>query len=108
MLFCEDHWMRNALRIAAILTVGGSGALKVGADFLKYYFPDSQVWVSDLTWENYVAIFSGVGFQVNRYPYFNNEEHGGNISAMLACFQQFPPRSIVLLHSCCHNPTPLT
>lgn len=105
LLFGEDHPMRNALRIATIQTVGGSGALKVGADFLKCYFPDSQVWVSDPTWENHVAIFSGAGFQVNRYPYFDSEKLGVNFSAMLACFQQLPPRSIVLLHPCCHNPT---
>ncbi|BAE75406.1 Aromatic-amino-acid aminotransferase [Sodalis glossinidius str. 'morsitans'] len=105
LLFGEDHPMRNALRIATIQTVGGSGALKVGADFLKCYFPDSQVWVSDPTWENHVAIFSGAGFQVNRYPYFDDEKLGVNFSAMLACFQQLPPRSIVLLHQCCHNPT---
>lgn len=105
LLFGEDHPMRNAQRIATIQTVGGSGALKVGADFLKCYFPDSQVWVSSPTWENHVAIFTGAGFQVNRYPYFDGEKLGVNFDAMLACFQQLTQRSIVLLHPCCHNPT---
>ncbi|MCR3756060.1 MAG: tyrosine aminotransferase [Sodalis sp. Psp] len=105
LLFGEDHPMRNALRIVTIQTVGGSGALKVGADFLKCYFPNSQVWVSDPTWENHIAIFSGAGFQVNRYPYFDREKMSVNFNAMLTCFEQLPLQSIVLLHPCCHNPT---
>ncbi|RTF49461.1 aspartate/tyrosine/aromatic aminotransferase, partial [Serratia marcescens] len=86
-------------------TVGGSGALKVGADFLKSYFPDSQVWVSDPTWENHVAIFSGAGFKVNTYPYFDSESLGVKFDAMLAALKQLPKHSIALLHPCCHNPT---
>lgn len=105
LLFGEDHPMRNALRIVTIQTVGGSGALKVGADFLKCYFPHSQVWVSDPTWENHVAIFAGAGFRVNRYPYFDNRKLSVDFSAMLACFEKLPSQSIVLLHPCCHNPT---
>ncbi|SNC58477.1 amino acid aminotransferase [Sodalis endosymbiont of Henestaris halophilus] len=105
LLFGEDHPMLHALRIVTIQTLGGSGALKVGADFLKCYFPDSQVWVSDPTWENHVAIFSGAGFIVNRYPYLNDNKLGVNFDAMLACLQKLPRSSIVLLHPCCHNPT---
>ncbi|WP_226811310.1 aromatic amino acid transaminase [Candidatus Steffania adelgidicola] len=105
LLFGDDHPMRNTLRIATIQTLGGSGALKIGADFLKHYFPDSTVWVSDPTWENHLGIFSGAGFQVNRYPYFDSKKLGVNFSAMLDCFKQLPPYSIVLLHPCCHNPT---
>lgn len=84
---------------------GGSGALKVGADFLKRYFPDSAVWVSDPTRENHVAIFAGAGFEVHTYPWFDSATRGVNFPAMLAALQQLPPRSIVLLHPCCHNPT---
>lgn len=105
LLFGEEHPMRNALRIVTIQTVGGSGALKVGADFLKCYFPNSQVWVSNPTWENHVAIFAGAGFQVNHYPYFDSRKLSVDFSAMLACFKQLPSQSIVLLHPCCHNPT---
>ncbi len=105
LLFGDNHPMRNAHRIVTIQTLGGSGALKIGADFLKCYFPDSNVWVSDPTWENHVAIFSGAGFQVNRYPYFDIEKFGINFDAMLACFKLLPKKSIVLLHPCCHNPT---
>jgi aromatic-amino-acid transaminase len=92
-------------RIATIQTLGGSGGLKVGADFLKRYFPQSQVWVSDPTWENHVAIFDGAGFQVNRYPYFDQQHNGVRFQAMLDCLNQLAAHSIVLLHPCCHNPT---
>lgn len=77
----------------------------MGADFLKRYFPDSAVWVSDPTWENHVAIFAGAGFEVHTYPWFDSATRGVNFPAMLAALQQLPPRSIVLLHPCCHNPT---
>ena len=69
------------------------------------YFPDSAVWVSDPTWENHVAIFAGAGFEVHTYPWFDSATRGVNFPAMLAALQQLPPRSIVLLHPCCHNPT---
>ncbi|WP_413721847.1 aromatic amino acid transaminase [Sodalis sp. RH24] len=105
LLFGEHHPMRAALRIATIQTLGGSGGLRIGADFLRDYFPQSEVWVSDPTWENHVAIFSGAGFKVNRYPYFDGETLTVNVSAMLECLRQLPARSIVLLHPCCHNPT---
>ncbi|WP_410012611.1 aromatic amino acid transaminase [Sodalis sp. C49] len=105
LLFGEHHPMRAALRIATIQTLGGSGGLRIGADFLRDYFPQSEVWVSDPTWENHVAIFSGAGFKVNRYPYFDGETLTVNVSAMLECLRQLPAQSIVLLHPCCHNPT---
>ena len=105
LLFGDNHPALRAGRIATIQTLGGSGALKVGADFLKRYFPDSAVWVSDPTWENHVAIFAGAGFEVHTYPWFDSATRGVNFPAMLAALQQLPPRSIVLLHPCCHNPT---
>mgnify|MGYP001111142168 CR=1 FL=1 len=105
LLFGEHHPALRAGRIATIQTLGGSGALKVGADFLKRYFPDSAVWVSDPTWENHVAICAGAGFEVHTYPWFDRATRGVNFPAMLAALQQLPPRSIVLLHPCCHNPT---
>ncbi|MBW5827073.1 aspartate/tyrosine/aromatic aminotransferase [Yersinia kristensenii] len=105
LLFGAEHPMLAQKRVATIQTVGGSGALKVGADFLNHYFPDSQVWVSDPTWENHVAIFSGAGFEVNTYPYFDHDKLGVKFDQMLATLQQLPAKSIVLLHPCCHNPT---
>ncbi|MEE5082710.1 amino acid aminotransferase [Pseudomonas alliivorans] len=105
LLFGENNPAVLAGRVATIQTVGGSGALKVGADFLKYAFPDSQVWVSDPTWENHNALFGGAGFKVNTYPYFDAQTGGVKFDAMLDALQRLPARSIVLLHPCCHNPT---
>lgn len=105
LLFGADHPLVQAGRVATIQTVGGSGALKVGADFLKYAFPDSQVWVSDPTWENHLALFGGAGFKVNTYPYFDAQTGGVRFDAMLDTVQGLPAQSILLLHPCCHNPT---
>lgn len=105
LLFGADHAVLAQKRVATIQTLGGSGALKVGADFLKKYFPDSGVWVSDPTWENHVAIFEGAGFEVETYPWFDSETNGVRVEALLEKLNMLPERSIVLLHPCCHNPT---
>jgi len=105
LLFGADHAVLAQKRVATIQTLGGSGALKVGADFLKKYFPDSGVWVSDPTWENHVAIFEGAGFKVATYPWFDSETNGVRADALLEKLNTLPERSIVLLHPCCHNPT---
>jgi len=105
LLFGADHAVLAQKRVATIQTLGGSGALKVGADFLKKYFPDSGVWVSDPTWENHVAIFEGSGFKVSTYPWFDSATNGVRIDALLEKLNTLPERSIVLLHPCCHNPT---
>ncbi|PWB33964.1 aromatic amino acid aminotransferase [Pseudomonas sp. SDI] len=105
LLFGADHPAVSGARVATVQTVGGSGALKVGADFLKRYFPESQVWVSDPTWDNHRAIFEGAGFKVHSYPYFDQTSRGVNFDGMLAALQGLPANSIVLLHPCCHNPT---
>ncbi|WP_028694209.1 amino acid aminotransferase [Pseudomonas cremoricolorata] len=105
LLFGAEHPAVQAGRVATVQTVGGSGALKVGADFLKRYFPQSQVWVSDPTWDNHRAIFEGAGFTVNSYPYFDQASRGLDFPGMLAALQNLAPQSIVLLHPCCHNPT---
>ncbi|MGI4838304.1 MAG: aromatic amino acid transaminase [Janthinobacterium lividum] len=105
LLFGDQSPALREDRVATIQTVGGSGALKVGADFLRQYFPQSQVWVSDPTWENHHALFGGAGFTVNTYPYFDPSTGGVAFAAMLAALGQLPAHSIVLLHPCCHNPT---
>lgn len=92
-------------RIATIQSIGGSGALKVGADFLRRYFPDSALWVSDPTWDNHVALFRGAGFKTNTYPYYDAKTGGLRFDAMLATLAALPEKSVVLLHPCCHNPT---
>lgn len=96
---------RTAGRIATVQTLGGSGALRVGADFIKRYFPASEVWVSDPTWENHRFIFERAGFTVKTYPYYDEATGGLKFDAMLSAIDALPPQSIVLLHACCHNPT---
>lgn len=105
LLFGADHPVLQQQRVATIQTLGGSGALKVGADFLKRYFPESSVWVSDPTWENHVAIFAGAGFEVSTYPWYDEATNGVRFNDLLATLKTLPARSIVLLHPCCHNPT---
>lgn len=105
LLFGADHPVLQQQRVATIQTLGGSGALKVGADFLKRYFPESGVWVSDPTWENHVAIFAEAGFEVSTYPWYNEATNGVRFNDLLATLKTLPARSIVLLHPCCHNPT---
>lgn len=92
-------------RVVTIQTLGGSGALKIGADFLHRYFPGSDVWLSDPTWENHQAIFAGAGFKTHYYPYFDQQTKGVKFDEMLATFETLPEKSIILLHPCCHNPT---
>ena len=105
LLLGVDHRAIAEGRVATIQTVGSSGGLKVGADFLKAWLPGAEVWVSDPTWDNHRAMFEGSGFVVNTYPYFDAATGGLRFDAMLATLRACPPRSIVLLHACCHNPT---
>jgi aromatic-amino-acid transaminase len=105
LLLGADHAAIAAGRVATIQTVGSSGGLKVGADFLKTWLPGAQVWVSDPTWDNHRSMFEGSGFTVNSYPYFDPAGGGLRFDAMLSTLRGLPQRSIVLLHACCHNPT---
>jgi aromatic-amino-acid transaminase len=105
LLFGKEHEAVKSGRIATVQTLGGSGGLKVGGDFLKRYFPHSNVWVSDPTWDNHRAMFEGAGFTVNTYPYYDAKTGGLRFPEMLAAIQSLPEQSIVLLHACCHNPT---
>jgi aromatic-amino-acid transaminase len=85
--------------------LGGTGALKVGADFLRKFSPSSQIWISDPSWENHRALFEGAGFTVNSYPYYDPATHGLAFDKMIAALEQIPAGHIVVLHACCHNPT---
>ncbi|MCU4610456.1 amino acid aminotransferase [Acinetobacter ursingii] len=105
LLFGTNSPAVQSGRAVTIQTLGGSGALKVGADFLKNYFPNSEVWVSQPTWDNHIAIFNGAGFKTHFYPYFDAQTGGVNFEGMLYALKQLPEQSIVLLHPCCHNPT---
>lgn len=105
LLLGEAHPALTEGRVTTIQTVGSSGGLKVGADFLRTWLPDSAVWVSDPTWDNHRSMFEGSGFAVHSYPYYDSATGGLRFEDMLACLRGLPARSIVLLHACCHNPT---
>ncbi|MDH5826282.1 amino acid aminotransferase [Sphingobacterium faecium] len=92
-------------KIATIQTLGGSGALKIGADFLKKSYPNSKLYVSDPTWDNHIAIFTGAGLEVAYYPYFNKSTGTVDFKNMIDFLETLDEKSIVLLHPCCHNPT---
>lgn len=105
LLFGAESEALAAKRIATVQTLGGSGALKVGADFLHAYFKDAQVWISDPTWDNHRAILMGAGFAVHSYPYYSPDTKQVDFPRMHAALSEIPQGSIVLLHACCHNPT---
>ncbi|MFZ1246308.1 MAG: amino acid aminotransferase [Azonexus sp.] len=85
--------------------LGGTGALKIGADYLKRLNPDAKVYISDPSWENHRALFESSGFVVESYPYYDAATRGVNFDGMKACLNGLPAGSIILLHACCHNPT---
>jgi aromatic-amino-acid transaminase len=85
--------------------LGGTGALKIGADLLKRISPNAKVLISDPSWENHRALFEGAGFIVEQYPYFDPATQGVNFAGMKAAISAAPPETIVVLHACCHNPT---
>ncbi len=105
MIFGEDCLAYQEKRIVTTQALGGTGALKIGADFIRRFLPNSQVWISDPTWANHRALFEASGFTVNTYPYYDAETRGINFNAMLAEFKSMPEGSVVIMHACCHNPT---
>ncbi|MGS1116311.1 amino acid aminotransferase [Castellaniella sp. UC4442_H9] len=92
-------------RSVTVQALGGTGALKVGADFLKRILPDARVAISNPSWANHQALFSAAGFPIVQYDYYDAATHGLNFDAMLASLRALPAGSIVVLHACCHNPT---
>ena len=105
LLFGADSPLLAAGRVATFEALGGTGGLRVGADFLRRLFPDAQAWISDPSWENHRALFESAGFKVNAYPYYDAATHGLKFDAMLAALNTMPAHSVVVLHACCHNPT---
>ena len=92
-------------RIATVQALGGTGALKVAADFLRRLQPQAKVLISDPSWENHRALFTQAGFEVQTYPYYDNAAHTVRFDAMLAALNAAAPGTVVVLHACCHNPT---
>ena len=105
LLFGAGHEAVTSGRIATIQTIGSSGGLKVGADFIRAWLPSSAVWVSDPSWDNHRAMFEGAGLAVHTYPYYDSASGGLKFDAMLTAMRALPPKSVVLVHACCHNPT---
>jgi aromatic-amino-acid transaminase len=105
LVFGGESGSTSLEQIATVQTLGGSGALSVGADFLQTWFPDARVWVSDPTWDNHWGIFRGAGFSVGAYSYYSPATKGVDFGAMLAALTAMAAGDIVVLHACCHNPT---
>ncbi|MBL8328829.1 MAG: aspartate/tyrosine/aromatic aminotransferase [Rubrivivax sp.] len=105
LLFGRDSTALRGGRVATIQSVGSSGGLKVGGDFLARWFPGTEVWVSDPTWDNHRSMFEGCGLAVKTYPYYDPATGGLRFEAMCETLRSLAPRSVVLLHACCHNPT---
>lgn len=105
LLFGAESSLVRDGRAITVQAVGGTGALKIGADFLKRLLPDAVVAISDPSWENHRALFESAGFPVQNYRYYDAASNGLNREGFLADLQALPERSVVVLHACCHNPT---
>ncbi|MDO8251779.1 MAG: amino acid aminotransferase [Rhodoferax sp.] len=105
LVFGVDSEPVTSGRVATVQAIGGTGGLKVGADFLKHLNPNAKVLISDPSWENHRALFSNAGFTVENYPYYDAANRGVNFAGMLAALNAAAAGTIVVLHACCHNPT---
>ena len=105
LIFGADSQVIAESRAVTVQGIGGTGGLKIGADFLKRFLPDSEIWISNPSWENHQMLFESAGFKVNSYPYYDAETRGLDFNGMLETLKRLPARSIVVLHACCHNPT---
>ncbi len=105
LVFSADSAALKEDRIVTVQALGGTGGLKIGADFLRRIAPDAEVWISDPTWENHRGLFENAGFAVHTYPYYDAKTHGLDFEGMIAALRALPAGSIVVLHACCHNPT---
>jgi len=105
LLLDKDSPLISSGQTITVQSLGGTGALKIGADFLRKFFPDSDIWISDPSWANHRQLFETAGFKVNTYPYFDKETMGLDFEGMFNEIKSLPSKSIVLLHACCHNPS---
>jgi len=105
LLFGKNAIVLQENRVATIATIGGSGALKVGAEFIHRWFPQSKCYVSDPTWGNHIAIFEGADVEVGAYPYYDPASNSIRFDDMIDFFKNLNKNDVVLLHPCCHNPT---
>jgi aromatic-amino-acid transaminase len=105
LVFGAESEILRTGRAVTVQAVGGTGALKIGADFLRRFAPAAQVWISDPSWENHRALFENAGFSVNVYPYYDAATRGLDFAGMIGALDRVPAGAIVVLHACCHNPT---
>lgn len=105
LIFGDNSTVVKDNRVATIATIGGSGALKVGAEFIHQWFSQAKAYVSDPTWGNHNAIFEGSGLEVGKYPYYDPATNGVKFDELLAFFNTLKAHDVVILHPCCHNPT---
>jgi aromatic-amino-acid transaminase len=105
LVFGADSRAIKDQRVVTVQALGGTGGLKIGADFLRRADPNAQVWISQPSWENHLALFENAGFVVNGYPYYDAGTHGVDLQGLVRTLASMPARSIVVLHACCHNPT---
>ncbi len=105
LVFSNDSAAVAEGRVATVQALGGTGGLKVGADFLKRLSPGATALISDPSWENHRALFSNAGFAVAAYPYYDATTRGVRFEAMLQALRGAAPGTVVVLHACCHNPT---
>jgi len=105
LVFGADCAALREGRIVTVQALGGTGGLKVGADFLRHIAPKAELWISDPSWENHRALFENAGFTVSAYPYYDAGTHGVKFEAMIAALHAMPAGTVVVLHACCHNPT---
>ena len=105
LLFGKDAAIVAEGRVVTTQALGGTGALRIGADFLKRLQPTATVYISDPSWENHRALFEAAGFPVDTYPYYDSSTRGVDFPAMKAKLDSLPAGAIIVLHACCHNPT---
>ncbi|MHA7600495.1 amino acid aminotransferase [Alicycliphilus sp. T452] len=105
LVFGADSDVVKSGRVATVQAIGGTGGLKIGADFLKKVSPDAKVLISDPSWENHRAIFTNAGFEVGSYRYYDAATRSVDFDGMLADLNAAAPGTIAVLHACCHNPT---
>ena len=105
LVFGEDSEPLTSGRVATVQAIGGTGGLKIGADFLKRLNPNVKVLISDPSWENHRALFNNAGFEVDTYAYYDAAKRGVNVEGFLASLNAAAAGTIVVLHACCHNPT---
>src|SRR5213075_2934185 len=105
LLFGKDFPAVKEKRVVTVQALGGTGGLKIGADCRKRISPNSEVWISEPSWENHRQLFEAAGFTVRNYPYYDPKTHGLDFPGMRSALDALPAGAIVVLHACCHNPT---